>query len=63
MMQTGPGSFYAKCICGPVVIYKPPKMKSRENFSKLVSSKLKLLIELRRYRSGDVMGRVKGIHL
>lgn len=57
MMQTGTGSFYAKCICGSVVIYKPSKMKSREDISKLVSSKLKL------YKNGDIMGRVKGTRL
>lgn len=63
MMQTGTGSLYAKCIYGSVVTYKPSKIKSREDFSKWVSSKLKLLIELRQYKNGDITGRVKGPHL
>lgn len=50
MMQTGTGSLYAKCIYGSVVTYKPSKIKGREDFNKLVSSKLKLLIERRQYK-------------
>lgn len=50
MMQIGTGSLYAKCIYGSVVTYKPSKIKGREDFNKLVSSKLKLLIERRLYK-------------